>query len=122
MRSPHAVLGSPQTELEEQGKEPRLGVRRGTSLQILHVIASKSKVQDVVQEIREPRKNRELAAEGALAEEVVKDRFLLVPARLPIGISHGQLIEIILQNTRPRLRSGHGYLHLEVGCWNSPRL
>jgi hypothetical protein len=52
------------------------------------------KVFQELKTLGQPGKDGELAMEGALPEEEVKDGHVLGPAGLPIGVGHRDLIQV----------------------------
>jgi hypothetical protein len=75
--------------LEERGAVVALQAR-----EVFEVTFGKVEALDVLDGELEPAGHGEPAAEGGLAEEEVERRLLPVRARLPVGVGHGELVEI----------------------------
>ena len=81
------------------------------------MIIAKMKILEQPQLLLESGVNGELSAKGILTEEKVKYSLLLVRSSFPIGIGHGDLVEIsqhgIYQLVR-WLHLSYSFLHLPI--------
>ena len=63
-------------------------------LQILDIAITVVKIVQKLDALLQARENGELPVEGILPEKQIEDGLVIRFARLPISVSHGELIEI----------------------------
>ena len=85
---------------QEGGVEERTAVVAEEACQVGDVLGREVEARQVVERAGEAAGHREAAAEGVAPEEEVEDGLLLRPARVPVGLGHGQLVQVRREGER----------------------
>ncbi len=103
--------------IEKRRLEERFVIGSVEGRQKCHVLRRETELPAVVDHAGQSAGNAEAARKRMLAERELKDGFVGQPARLPVAIGHGELIEVGQQGERLAVegeRSGHGAFQSSV--------